>query len=278
MLPDFDAGWIGAKGERAPFLTYAAAAANWSDELEAMHADSSRDHFLDVWTRTAILERVVVDRPGANIVDLGCSSGYLLADISRAHADALLIGVDLVTGGLRKAHALVPSARRGQADACNLPLADGSVDAIVSANLLEHIADDDAALREVRRVLRPGASATIVVPAGARTYDYYDRFLGHERRYAHGELATKASQAGLRVVEDAYIGSLLYPAFWLVKQRNRRLYGHLEGEQLERRGAADIENTAGSRVGDALRRIEVGLGLRLPFGIRNLVVLSAEPR
>ena len=39
------------------------------------------------------------------------------------------------------------------------------------------------------RILRPGARAVIVVPAGPGTYDYYDRFLGHERRYARGELA-----------------------------------------------------------------------------------------
>ena len=46
-------------------------------------------------------------------------------------------------------------------------------------------------------VVRPGAPAVIVVPAGPGTYDYYDRFLGHERRYARHELSRKAAAAGL---------------------------------------------------------------------------------
>ena len=47
-------------------------------------------------------------------------------------------------------------------------------------------------------MLRPGARAVVVVPAGPGTYDYYDRFLGHERRYARGELAGKARDGGTR--------------------------------------------------------------------------------
>ena len=87
-------------------------------------------------------------------------------------------------------------------------------------------------------MLRPGGRAVIVVPAGPGTYDYYDRFLGHERRYGRGELAGKARAAGLEVLEDAHLGALLYPAFWAVKKRNRRRYDHLRGAALEERVAA----------------------------------------
>jgi hypothetical protein len=113
------------------------------------------------------------------------------------------------------------------------------------------------------------------VPAGPRTYDYYDRFLGHERRYAGGELAAKCRAAGLHVVHDGFVAALLYPAFWLVKQRNRRLHGDLESEALRARVAADISRTQDSRVGDLIWHLEERLargGVRLPFGIRSLVV------
>ena len=190
------------------------------------------------------------------------------------------MGVDLVTMGLRKAHELVPAAQLIQADVCNLPLEDRSVDAVVSANLLEHVPDDRLALAlaEIARILVPGGHAVIVVPAGPGTYDYYDRFLGHERRYGRGELAAKAREVGLRVAEDGYIASLLYPAFWVVKHRNRRRYGHLEGEALKRRVAADIAVTRDSRIGRILWRLEERLPIRLPFGIRNLVVLVREDK
>jgi SAM-dependent methyltransferase len=146
----------------------------------------------------------------------------------------------------------------------------------VSANLLEHVPDDRAALAELRRVLRPGARAAFVVPFGPRTYDYYDRFLGHERRYGRGELAAKARQAGLEVVTTGYLGSLLYPAFWLVKQRNRRLHGQLEGDALEVRVADDIARTRRSRSAQLVAGIDRrlgSLGLTLPFGIRCLTVV-----
>ena len=71
----------------------------------------------------------------------------------------------------------------------------------------------------------------IVVPVGPGNYDYYDRFLGHERRYASGELARKARAAGFEVLEDIHLGAPLYPAFWAVKQRNRRRYEHLAGRE-----------------------------------------------
>ena len=214
------------------------------------------------------------------LVDLGCSTGYLLEDLQAAYRDAVLIGVDLVAAGLRKAHRNVPQVRLLRADVCELPLEDESVDAALSANLLEHVPDDCRALSELRRVLRPGARAVVVVPAGPSTYDYYDRFLGHERRYARGEMASKARQVGLEVREDAHLGSLLYPAFWLVKQRNRRRYDGLEGEALQARVAANIAGTRDSRLGRLACEMERGLlraGLRIPFGIRGLTVLE-RPR
>ena len=249
---------------------------NWSAELEELHEESSREHFIDVWTRASMLARLGHLPSNPVIVDLGCSTGYLLEDLAARYPDAHLTGVDLIAAGLRKAHRNVPRAHLIQADVCALPLEDESVDGAVSANLLEHVPDDELALRELRRVLRPGAVAVLVVPAGPNTYDYYDRFLGHERRYARGELASKSQRAGLEVVEDIHLGSVLYPAFWLVKQRNRRRFDDLRGETLESRVAADIAGTRDSRVGHLACRLEralLGCGVRLPFGIRGLTVV-----
>ena len=275
-LPRYDHGWV-VGNDRAPYFSTVAAeqAVNWSAELEDLHEESSRTHFLDRWTRRALLDGIGPQPAGATILDLGCSTGYLLEDLEREHPSATLIGVDLVVAGLLKAHAAVPTARLLHADACQLPLADASVDAIVSANLFEHIPDDVRALREASRVIRPGGRVALIVPAGPGTYDYYDRFLGHERRYAHGELARKCRAVGLEPLEDRFIAALLYPPFWLVKQRNRRRYDDLEGAALEARVADDIARTRDSRIGHVLWRLEerlAGRGIKPPFGIRSLVV------
>ncbi len=278
-IPDYDDGWLGGDGRREPFLQFAPSApeVNWSAELERLHEEASRTHFLDRWTRQSIVLRLGDLPPDAKVADIGCSSGYLLEDLCERFPAIRLFGVDLIASGLIKAHAAVPSARLFRADACSLPFADRTVDAVTSANLLEHVPDDVLALGEIERILRPGGRAVLVVPAGPRTFDYYDRFLGHQRRYARGELAAKCRQVGLDVIEDVGIGSLLYPAFWLVKRRNRLLYGGLRGEALERRVAADISHTNDSHAGQLLWRLEdrlVQRGVRLPFGIRWLVVVS----
>jgi ubiquinone/menaquinone biosynthesis C-methylase UbiE len=277
-VPDYDRGWLVAGDVREPFLSYAPpdASVNWSDKLELLHEESTRTHFIDVWTRRAMLEHLPQLPAGAAVLDLGCSTGYLLEDLARARPAATLLGVDLIGAGLKKAHEAVPAARLLQADACELPLGDRTMDAVVSANLLEHVPDDRRALNEMARVLRSGATAVIVVPAAPGTYDYYDRFLGHQRRYARGELAAKARDADFESVQDCYLGSLIFPAFWLLKQRNRRKHNALAGETLERRVAADIAATRESRLGHlacTLERLLLEGGIRLPFGIRNLVVL-----
>lgn len=262
-----------------PFVSHISPAhsVNWSEDLEILHEQSSRTHFIDVWTRRAILARLgrLPCRP--TVIDVGCSTGHLLGDLRRAIPDASLIGVDLVAGGLRKAHESVPDARLLQADACALPLADASVDAAVSANLLEHVPQDQRALTEIFRILRPGARAVIAVPVGPDNYDYYDRFLGHERRYARGELARKAYAAGFEVLDDIHLGALLYPAFWAVKQRNRRRYGHIDGGVLETKVSEAIGRTNDSALGRFACRVEellLALGVELPFGIRGLTVLE----
>jgi SAM-dependent methyltransferase len=251
---------------------------NWSDDLEALHREASRDHFLDVWTRRALLDAALPALShGGVVVDAGCSSGYLLEDLRRERPDARLVGVDLVAAGLRRAHDLVPEAQLLLADVCDLPLAGGAVDAVVSANLLEHVPDDVGALRELARVLRPGGRAAIIVPAGPSTYDYYDRFLGHERRYARGEMAAKGRDAGLRVIADHHIGSLLYPAFWAVKQRNRRRHPNPSEPEMQQLVERDIARTTDSRLGAATTTLErklIDRGIALPFGIRSFVVLE----
>ncbi|HUN79543.1 MAG TPA: class I SAM-dependent methyltransferase [Solirubrobacteraceae bacterium] len=281
-VPAFDRGWLTAPGERSPFLSYVAAehAVNWSDGLEELHEESSRTHFIDVWTRRAMLASIGELPSEPVLLDIGCSTGHLLEDLRAGAPQATLIGLDLVTSGLRKAHAHVPQARLLQADACALPLRGGTVDVVVSANLLEHVPDDVAALAEIRRVLRPGGRAVLVVPLGPHNYDYYDSFLHHERRYARGELAAKARGVGLRPLRDHALGALVYPAFWAVKQRNRRRYDELRGEPLRRRVARDIARTNDSRLGQLACRLEERLlahGVELPFGIRGLTLLE-RPR
>ena len=224
-----------------------------------------------------MIDRIPSGSDSATVADVGCSTGYMLEDLQARFPHAQLIGIDFILSGLRAARETLPCAVLMQADAEMLPLAQASMDIIVSANLLEHVPDDVEALRQMHRAAKPGATVVLVVPAGRRLFDYYDRFLHHQRRYGRYELAGKARAAGFVVLEDVYLGTLIYPPFWLIKKRNRLFRDHLEGVDLERRVALDIKNTRDSPIGHLTVRIErvlLGRAIRIPFGVRELVVLG----
>lgn len=81
-------------------------------------------------------------------------------------------------------------------DLQRLELPNASFDAAVCAEVLEHLDDDGAALRELHRVLRPGGLLLVTVPAGPYRYDWTDRWAGHRRRYTPSGLAEAMEGAG----------------------------------------------------------------------------------
>ena len=252
----------------------------WSEELEAFHEESSRTHFIDIHTRWAIRETVKQAYDDAVVLDVGCSSGYLVEDLRRDRPAAMVIGLDMVPAGPRRARATMPDAGLLVADCTRLPVADETVDVVVSANMLEHIKDDVEALREFRRVLRPGGLAAIVVPAGPGLFDAYDEHLGHYRRYGRRELAERAVQSGFEILHDAYLGSLVFPAFWAVKKRNRWKAANADPEARRKIVAANIAGTQDSRLGHwaaAAERSLLRRRVRIPFGVRSWCLLR-RPR
>lgn len=279
-LPAFDAGWLVGGDRPAPFLSYledAGAPVGWSADLEALHAGSSLEHPIDVLTRRATLAALRGARlgPAPGVLDVGCSSGHLLADIRAAWPGAELVGVDAESAGLPGAHHAVPDAALLHASATALPVADKVADAVVALNLLEHLPDDAAALAEFARVLRPGGRAAVVVPSNPRLYDYYDAHLRHERRYSPGEVESAALRAGLRPLARVALGSVVYPGFWAVKTRNRRL--RPSPEEAARRVERDIARSQSSLATRAAFRLEgaaLARGLRPRRGIRELHVLE----
>jgi ubiquinone/menaquinone biosynthesis C-methylase UbiE len=111
---------------------------------------------------------------GLDVLDVGCGQGIDLVEYARAGASA--IGIDLTPRHveLARSHvrALGLTAKVVQADAECLPFADSSFDLVSSNGVLHHTPDMPAALREIRRVLRPGGQARIVV-YNRRSFHYW---------------------------------------------------------------------------------------------------------
>jgi SAM-dependent methyltransferase len=88
---------------------------------------------------------------------------------------------------------------------------------IYSLNVLEHIEDDDSALRDLFTVLRPGGRLILYVPAFSLLFSEMDRRVGHLRRYRARTLRGKVEAAGFRVVESRYVDSLGFVAALLYR-------------------------------------------------------------
>lgn len=129
-------------------------------------------------------------RPGARVLEIGCGTGNLILAAKRRCPDAEVTGLDPDPAALRVVRrkagraGLAVSLDRGYAT--ELPYPDGSVDRVLSAFMLHHLAAADVprALAEVRRVLRPGGELHIVdlAPGGHRRHGLFRR----ARRRPHG--------------------------------------------------------------------------------------------
>ena len=110
------------------------------------------------------------------------------------------------------------------ADATALPYPDASFDRIIAAEVLEHITDDEGAIAELARVLRPGGTIAVTVPAQAAervcwalSADYHAPAVpdGHVRIYSVGGLRAKLAAAGLSVSDSHGAHGLHTPYWWL---------------------------------------------------------------
>lgn len=95
-----------------------------------------------------------------------------------------------------------------RADARELPLRTESMDLVTAFDVLEHIEEDYLATAEITRVLRPGGTALIAVPADMALWSAHDEAVGHVRRYTRDTLTAVVSKGGL-VVEDVWSWNVL---------------------------------------------------------------------
>jgi SAM-dependent methyltransferase len=261
--------------QKTSILSYEVGNSGWTDDLTTFHEDiGGRDHYIDRASRQHTLDQLRrwLTAAAPTIIDIGCSSGFILSLLRDEFADGMILGADYVRGPLEALAQNLAGVPLLQFDLTTCPLPDQSVDGIVLLNVLEHIERDDAALFHVARILKPGGIAVIEVPAGPKLYDVYDKMLLHYRRYSMQELLDKVSRTGLKVVERSHLGFFLYPPFWATKMRGKRYLK--QPEAVQRAVVAQNIATASSQpVMHRLMELEASLRKWLPYpiGIRCLV-------
>jgi glycosyltransferase involved in cell wall biosynthesis len=108
----------------------------------------------------------------------------------------------------------------------SFPKVDGGFDTVVCLNVIEHVEDDRAALRNIHSVLAKGGRAIVLVPQDPRLMGTLDEVLGHHRRYTEATLQLAAVESGFEVKELVRFNRVGTPAWWLNgKLLRRREFG-----------------------------------------------------
>ena len=146
---------------------------------------------------TRRLMRVITkDLAPTSILDVGCGEGSLLVALAQAHPGAKLAGVEISENAVALAKRGLPGADISQLDAATQRL-PGTYDLVVCADVIEHIADDQAALNNIAAMCAPGGAVVIATLQGRMRR--FEADIGHMRNYAKGELAAKMTAAGLTI-------------------------------------------------------------------------------
>ena len=122
----------------------------------------------------------------------------------------------------------VQKARRAQrplvrADLQHIPFASAAFDLATSFDVMQSVADDGGALREMARVLRPGGHAVLNVTALELLHGDHSHVWGEQRRYTAATAASLVRNAGLTVVQISYLFASLMPMILAVRTAQRTL-------------------------------------------------------
>jgi SAM-dependent methyltransferase len=160
--------------------------------------------------RRAVIAAVLGDERAGRVLDVGTGAGGMLELLGR-YGDAQ--GVDADPEAVRAA-----AGRRVELyDGSTLPFGDGTFGLVTAFDVIEHVDDDVALLREMKRVTRSGGCLVVAVPALPALWGAEDVVSHHRRRYVRRGLVEALTAAGLRVERATYFNTLLLPPIAAVR-------------------------------------------------------------
>jgi 2-polyprenyl-3-methyl-5-hydroxy-6-metoxy-1,4-benzoquinol methylase len=207
------------------------------------------------------------------LLELGCGTGLFARDVLRAHPEVEFVGLDLSVKGVEIAGRNVPAAHFFQQDFTQpLRLEEryhGWATHVVCSEVLEHLDDPVAMLRNVRALFAPGCRIIVTVPAGPLSA--FAKHIGHRRHYTQRLLETTLHQAGLVVAELRGAGFPFYNLYLLATiARGKKLIEDAGGQN----GATpSLAARLGMRVFSPLFKLNLN---RSNLGWQ-VVAIAAEP-
>ncbi len=193
----------------------------------------------NAWLRFDSIRRALRIAQPNTLLEIGAGEGGLGSWLSRHYR---YTGVELDDRSRSAAEARIASNGHGEIKADIADVQDHGFDLVCAFEVLEHIADDAAALRQWRDYLRPSGWLLLSVPAHPEDFGAADELVGHYRRYERDGLDRLLRDAGFEVVRLDSYGAGLGHALQRVRNRLARRVLARRGEE----GDTPEERTSGS--------------------------------
>jgi len=215
----------------------------------------------------ALLERHRPGRRDLRILDVGCGTG-VNQEFLRAYGR--VAGLDNAEEALRRC------TRNGfgdvlMGDLLRLPFRDASFDLVVAMDVIEHVDEDEAVLKEALRILKPGGLLYVTVPAFMFLWNFQDDVSLHKRRYRLPGLLKVSAAAGFRIRRASYMNFFMFPPVLLVRSLLKLLGVRLDSE-------ARLNPATTNGIVASIFSLEAKLipRVRLPFGV-SILCLAERP-
>jgi glycosyltransferase involved in cell wall biosynthesis len=169
----------------------------------------------------------------SRVLELGAGIGNLTRHFSRGRL--AYFATDIDAEHLARLRTRFPNRPTLSVERCDLTCpADfspfiGQMESVICLNVVEHVDDDDLALKNIASALAKGGKAIVLVPQGQAIYGTLDEVLGHYRRYSESELREKMERAGLRVEKVLHFNRITRPAWYINgRWRRQRTFGRFQ--------------------------------------------------
>lgn len=201
------------------------------------------------------------------VLDLGCGTGAVLGELA-SWAEPVGLDMSALALGFCRKRGI---KRLAIGDGTSMPFEASVFDAMIGLDVFEHIERDDAAFAEAFRVLRPGGSLVLSVPAFRFLWGPHDVALHHFRRYTRREVIERLRAAGFLIERCSYSVFLLFPLIVLWRLVEKRKKGPAKASLI---GLPDWAN----RFLIALQAVEawVTRWIDLPWG-SSVVAVARKP-
>lgn len=209
----------------------------------------------DIWanTRLRIIRKLIIS-DNNKILDLGCGTGYV--GLNLQNSDVVFADIEPKYLEQIKGNCVVLDARK-------LPFKKEVFDIVICADVMEHIKEDELALREIYRVLKKNGNALVAVPAYRGLYGHHDELIGHYRRYNKKDFVKLAEKTGFKIKYSRYACSFLFFPFLINQLFVKSNKAYTGKSKLERRLLPLLNIAAWTES-----------NIKLPFGLNLLFMLE----